>query len=146
MSVTGSVNMQDVQEDRDNNSPLRPRKLRPSTRRFSKRKVYREKRRLLTLQKKQERVKSADDTAVGQHPEEVAEESMVEAPSTSDGRNHTPQETMHSPSDEDTGTASAGEIEEVLEELKTEIPEGTDVESNEEENFVVEKVAKSEPQ
>ena len=90
--------------------------------------------------------KTADDTAVGQHPEKVAEERIVEEPSTSDGRNHTRQEIMYSPSDEDTDTASSRETEVALDELGTEIPEGTDVESNEEEHFVVEKVAKDEPQ
>ena len=120
----------------DNNSPFRPRKLRPSARRISKRKVYREKRRPLTLRKKQERTKMTDDT-VGQHSE-GAEERMVEEPSTSDGRSHTYQEIMHSPSDEDTDTASSEETEEALQEF--------DVESNEEENFVIEKVAKNDPQ
>ena len=148
MSDTLNVNMQDVQEDMDNNSPFRPRKLRLSTRRLSKRKVFREKRRLLNLQKKQERAKTANDTAVGQHSEEVAEERMVEEPSTSDGRNHTSQVIKHSPSDEDTDTASSGEIDEVLEEIKIkiEIPEGMDIASNEEENFVVEEGVKCEPQ
>ena len=137
MSDTLNVNMQDVEEDMDNNSPFRRRKLRPSARRFSKRKVHRQKRRSSALQKKQENEKTADDTVVG-HSEEVTEERMVEEPSTSDGRNHTYQEIMHSPSDEDTDTASSGETEEALQEF--------DVESNEEENFVIEKVAKNEPQ
>ena len=96
MSDSGSVDMQDVQKDMDNNSPFRSRKLRPYVRRLSKRKVYRQKRMSLTLQKKnQESAKKADNTAVGQLPEEVAEERMVEEPSTSDGRNHTQQEIMY---------------------------------------------------
>ena len=57
MSDTLNVNMQDVQEDMDNNAPFRPRKLRPSARRFSKRKVHRQKRRSSALQKKQENAK-----------------------------------------------------------------------------------------
>ena len=138
--------MQDVSEDMDSNSPFRSRHLHPSVKRLSRRKAHCGKRRLLTLQNKQERAKTSDDTAVGQHSEEVAEDRMVEEASTSDGRNHTSQEIMHSSSDEDTDTASSGETEEALDVLRTEIPEGTDVESKEEENFVVEKVAKSEPQ
>ena len=77
-----------------------------------------------------------DDT-VGQHSE-GAEERMVEEPSTSDGRNHTSQEIMYSPSDEDTDTVSSRETEEAFEEFY--------IESNEEENLVIEKVAKNEPQ
>ena len=131
--------MQDVQEDMDNNSPFRPRKLRPYARGLSKRKVHREKRRPLSpSEERQERTKMTDDTAVGQHSEEVAEERMVEEPSTSDGRNHTSQEIMYSPSDEDTDTVSSRETEEALEEFY--------IESNEEGNFVIEKVAKNEPQ
>ena len=68
----------------------------------------------------------------------MAEERIVEGPSTSDGRNHTHQEIMYLPADEDTDTASSGETEEALEDF--------DIENNEEENVVVEKVAKNEPQ
>ena len=48
------------------------------------------------------------------------------------------EEIMCLPSDEDTDTASSGETEEALEEF--------DIQSNEEENFVVEKVGKNKPQ
>ena len=138
MCDTRNVDMQDVPEDMDNNSPFRSRHLRPYAKRFSKRKGHRQKRRTLALQKKQETAKTADDTTVGQHLEEVAEERIVEEPSTSDGRNHTHQEIMFLQSNEDTDTASSEETEEALEDF--------DIQSNEEENFVIEKVARNEPQ
>ncbi|XP_015435168.1 PREDICTED: uncharacterized protein LOC107190799 [Dufourea novaeangliae] len=144
MSDTENVDTEEIKEDVEDNSEKnrsninanRGVQLRLFKKRYSKKRAYREKRRRLALQEKNDSKEFVHDSNVISRPEELAEEHLEE-PSTSDGRRHAEEKIIHMPSDEETETASSGEMQEIQN-----IKEGTDVESatSERENFIIEEV------